>query len=97
MPSCRLAEEPPTLFRALPGPSQKGRALKAGVPAAAVWGGGEAGGTSASSLPRAEASVARGAGLGVHRRPVRSGLAPWPASPLEAHQRINHTVGEMRL
>lgn len=28
----------------------------------------------------------------MHRRPVRSGLAPWPASPLEAHQRINHTV-----
>lgn len=28
----------------------------------------------------------------MHRRPVRSGLTPWPASPLETHQRINHTV-----
>lgn len=36
MPSCRLAEEHSPLFRALPGPSWRGRALKAGIPAAAV-------------------------------------------------------------
>lgn len=31
--------------------------------------------------------------MGMHRSPVHSGLAPWLASSLETHQRINHTVG----
>lgn len=92
MPNCRLAEEPLPLMRALSGLGPRERALKAGSSRSSSLGDGEAGGTSAPSLPRAEASVAEGQGWGVHRRPVRSGLAPWPASPLETHQCINHTV-----
>lgn len=75
----RLAEEPLPLFRALPSRSSpRGRALKVGggVPRSSSLGVGEAGGTSAPSLPRAEASAAKGQGWGCTG--VRSVLGSLP-------------------
>lgn len=74
----RLAEELLPLFRALPSPSPRGGGSEGGKSPQQQFGGGgeEAGGTSAPSLPRAEASAAQGQGWGCTG--VRSVLGSLP-------------------